>query len=153
MLKDSQTPFVLMPNKYLLSGGYLPAFLHQRFIAETSMSPRLRPRKRPPPPAKNKNPPLPKKKKTSPKPKPHPKMKQTIHQIVNIFLMDFGTHFGSKWGPCWLHFRLQKIIETLLNKDVWRHCIYVQSDHRFERTFGVMQSDFGVVSFRNSRYL
>ena len=30
------------------------------------------------------------------------------------FLMDFRTHFGSKWGPCWLHFRLQKIIEILL---------------------------------------
>ena len=46
--------------------------------------------------------------------KTHPKMKQKLQQILNDFLMDSGTHFGSKWGPCWLHFRLQKIIEILL---------------------------------------
>ena len=45
--------------------------------------------------------------------KTHSKIKQNIDHILNDFLMECGVQFGSKWRPCWLQFRLRKIIEIL----------------------------------------
>ena len=45
--------------------------------------------------------------------KTYPKIKQKNNQSLNDFLMDFGIHFGSKWRPCWPHFRHQKSSQIL----------------------------------------